>query len=683
MNVASPPSGILDPKQPWYNGKVGDRTWDSLKAKLTGGKDSSGTQYSSFVNLTNADADKLIKNLKKYGKYPQVNQTGGAGGYENLQKYQEWLVEEFLEKPFQQQTNQKIEDAAIESRLKEIQEQKKQKAQSFISGATPSAQVNKVSAKTTTISSIVPKKTVPQEVVDKIIPQSTADGGENETVVSPSKKVVSSLGRLTLDLVQINDNLDKIKDVIAEDYNQTKEKNKKEIEDYRKRVANKGRKFSKKDLGNDKRSLKDIIKPFVGGFFSGVGGSIRSLAAFNLLDALVSDNPLKAFQSLMGIGITFIPQIGTMIAGAVLKSLLKGFGKGVVGGGGMRGGPMRSPRGVGGGIGKFGSMMALGTGALALGGAYLASQQDETDPQATDGQTRLEQVTAEQKALTEKGLVSITQDDLKKFQNLNIKFEKTLDILMSKSRTGITTDVTNKSPANLTPGTANMSPADLGQVTDAVKDPNVKAFLDTISNVESAGKYNVSVGGSTFTDMSKHPEMYNSELGSDAAGRYQFISTTFKPIAQRLGLTDFSPRSQDLAAVQYLKDLGVLDEIQTGDPAKIEDVINRLKGSKWTGLQKYGSGQGSEFFQKRKQTYKSLAPTAQPKPAAANPEISANPASSGRSIAILPIPNLTGTNGPGSFNNNGSGDVASVDPRNPYDVYGRINRTGLNVVDVG
>jgi hypothetical protein len=72
-----------------------------------------------------------------------------------------------------------------------------------------------------------------------------------------------------------------------------------------------------------------------------------------------------------------------------------------------------------------------------------------------------------------------------------------------------------------------------------------------------------------------------------------------------------------------------------------------------------------------------------PKPAARNPEISANPASSGRSIAILPIPNLTGANGPGSFNNNGSGDVASVDPRNPYDVYGKINRTGLNVVDVG
>ena len=679
MNVASPPSGILDPKQPWYNGNVGDRTWDSLKAKLTGGKDSSGTQYSSFVNLTNADADKLIKNLKKYGKYPQVNQTGGAGGYENLQKYQEWLVEEFLEKPFQQQTNQKIEDAAIESRLKEIQEQKKQKAQSFISGATPSAQVNKVSAKTTTISSIVPKKTVPQEVVDKIIAQSTEDGGENETVASPSKKIVSSLGRLTLDLVQINDNLDKIKDVIAEDYNQTKEKNKKEIEDYRKRVANKGRKFSKKDLGNDKRSLKDIIKPFVGGFFSGVGGSIRSLAAFNLLDALVSDNPLKAFQSLMGIGITFIPQIGTMIAGAVLKSLLKGFGKGVVGGGGMRGGPMRSPRGVGGGgIGKFGSMMALGTGALALGGAYLASQQDETDPQANDGQTRLEQVTAEQKALTEKGLVSIAQDDLKKFQNLNIKFEKTLDILMSRS-SGIRTDSQQTGAGEGGGGGGNYG--------------DTSGNFSGSENAEKAFNYFKSKG---YTDQQAAAIVGNfqQESGVDPSrvnsigmrGIAQWDPNRWRNLEKFASAKNLDPNSLE-AQLQFTQ-----HELSTGDGGLSESTLKSSQSTSGATVlfrKQYERPNEAEANDPARINYAETVlkkyggtPVA-PKPAARNPEISANPASSGRSIAILPIPNLTGTNGPGSFNNNGSGDVASVDPRNPYDVYGRINRTGLNVVDVG
>jgi muramidase (phage lysozyme) len=563
------------------------------------------------------------------------------------------------------------------------EEQKKQKAQDFISQSSILKPGKKISVKVNRISGIIPKRSIPTDVATKITPKdseslvTSGQGSDAESVASPSRKVVSSLGRLTLDLVQINDNLDAIKDVIAEDYLQAKETNKREIEDYRKRIANRHKTLPKKDLGDDKNSLKDIIKPFVGSFFSGVGGAIRALAAFNLLDALLNGDYMKVFKSLMGIGITFIPQIGTMIAGAILKSLLKGFGRGMMrgaGGGGrmsmgrparMRGSP---------GIGKFGAMMALGTGALALGSAF-ASTQDNGD-----SQTRLEDLTAEQKALTDEGLVSITQTDLKKFQDLNKKFEKTLDILIKKSGSGISTDMTDKSYENTAPGTAPMS-ADIGQVTSAVEDPNVKAFLDTLANVESGGKYNVSVGGATFSDMSRHPEMYNPELGSDAAGRYQFISTTFKPIAERLGLKDFSPRSQDLAAVQYLKDLGVLDEIMTGDKQKIEDVIRRLRGSKWTGLRRYGEGQGFEFFQRRKQTYGSQSSVA-PTPSRRNAdEVSASPTSRGVLVSLVPTP--AGSNSPGSANNNGSSGNDYVDPSNREDTVGMLYRTQMNIMEVG
>lgn len=148
---------------------------------------------------------------------------------------------------------------------------------------------------------------------------------------------------------------------------------------------------------------------------------------------------------------------------------------------------------------------------------------------------------------------------------------------------------------------------DYGGTTEAVNDPNVRAFLDVLALHESGGRYNVSVGGATFSDMSKHPEMYRADLNSDAAGRYQFLSTTYKPIAARLGLKDFSAQSQDLAAVQYLKDLGVLDEIQSGDPQKIQSAVDRLKGSTWTGLKKYSSGQAVRYFQQRKSGYESGA----------------------------------------------------------------------------
>ena len=126
MSQTQPPEGVLNPNQPWYPGKVGEKTWVILKTRLTGGK-AFGTEYSSFVNLTSADADRLIENLKKDPRgYPQVNQTGGAGGYENLQKYQEWLREEYLEKPFRKETDAKIEQAAVDSRMKEIDAEREQ-----------------------------------------------------------------------------------------------------------------------------------------------------------------------------------------------------------------------------------------------------------------------------------------------------------------------------------------------------------------------------------------------------------------------------------------------------------------------------------------------------------------------------------------------------------------------------
>ena len=430
MNVASPPPGILDPKQPWYNGKVGDRTWDSLKAKLTGGKDSSGTQYSSFVNLTNADADKLIKNLKKYGKYPQVNQTGGAGGYENLQKYQEWLVEEFLEKPFQQQTNQKIEDAAIESRLKEIQEQKKEKAQSFISGATSFRPGKKISAKTTSISNIIPKKTIPQEIAEKITSPSELGGGENEPVTNAPRGVITSLGRLTLNLEQSNNNLEKIIEVIKDDYKTTKETNKKEIEDYRKRVANRGRILGKKELGNDKVDLSGIIKKYVGSFFSGTGGAIRALAVLNLIEGIMTGDPGKILGSLTGITASYLPAIGMAIGGKVAENLGKRL---FLGGGRRSGGGI--VRGFGGiareakpisRLARGGGRLALGAGlaagALAIGGKVFGGGgeaqrvSDITNPKQ-NGQGGAD--------------VLMPKDSLKRFDELNTKFEQAVNMLLS------------------------------------------------------------------------------------------------------------------------------------------------------------------------------------------------------------------------------------------------------------
>lgn len=93
---------------------------------------------------------------------------------------------------------------------------------------------------------------------------------------------------------------------------------------------------------------------------------------------------------------------------------------------------------------------------------------------------------------------------------------------------------------------------------EALKNPNVLLFLDLLAEAEGASKgYQTLFGGSTIQDLSKHPGIYQDFYNSttkeikrtSAAGRYQFKKDSWDEQAGRLGLTDFSPHSQDLAAI--------------------------------------------------------------------------------------------------------------------------------------
>ena len=99
-NLIDPPSGVLYKDKPWYTAKVGDGTWNLLKLKLTGKRDSHGGSFSSTVNLSDADADKLIANMKEDPRgYPQMDDGGGGmGWYDNYGRFQAWLVEQYLGK---------------------------------------------------------------------------------------------------------------------------------------------------------------------------------------------------------------------------------------------------------------------------------------------------------------------------------------------------------------------------------------------------------------------------------------------------------------------------------------------------------------------------------------------------------------------------------------------------------
>jgi len=106
---------------------------------------------------------------------------------------------------------------------------------------------------------------------------------------------------------------------------------------------------------------------------------------------------------------------------------------------------------------------------------------------------------------------------------------------------------------------------------------NVAAVLDTIAWSEigpallakSDDGYNVLVGATaavplTFPDYSQHPKVLNRVFNSTAAGRYQFIFSTWYALQEELHLPDFSPMSQDYAAIQLIHECDAIADAAAG-----------------------------------------------------------------------------------------------------------------------
>jgi len=104
-----------------------------------------------------------------------------------------------------------------------------------------------------------------------------------------------------------------------------------------------------------------------------------------------------------------------------------------------------------------------------------------------------------------------------------------------------------------------------------IEKSRVKAFLDLIAYSEGThDKYNIAFGHSKFTSFKDHPRVIHCKSGycSDAAGRYQFLSGTWKAISKKHKLKDFSPKNQDLAAIAKIKERGAYQLIVNDEAEK-------------------------------------------------------------------------------------------------------------------
>lgn len=114
---------------------------------------------------------------------------------------------------------------------------------------------------------------------------------------------------------------------------------------------------------------------------------------------------------------------------------------------------------------------------------------------------------------------------------------------------------------------------------------NVQAMLAVIRAGEGtadAKGYRRIVGGGEFESFADHPRVVRSgtfangvSWRSSAAGAYQFIESTWDETARVMGLPDFSPKSQDLAAVGRMAARGAIGDVVAGNFDKAVKAMAR------------------------------------------------------------------------------------------------------------
>jgi muramidase (phage lysozyme) len=157
----------------------------------------------------------------------------------------------------------------------------------------------------------------------------------------------------------------------------------------------------------------------------------------------------------------------------------------------------------------------------------------------------------------------------------------------------------------------------------ALADLNMQAFLVMIRVGEGTPDedgYRRHFGGRLFTSFADHPRVaITAGLGknkytSTAAGAYQFLSRTWDECAAALDLPDFSPASQDLAAVFLIDRRRALADVLAG---RFEQAVAKC-AREWASLPGSPYGQPVKTMQQALETYRIaggvLRPTGEPAP---------------------------------------------------------------------
>ena len=133
---------------------------------------------------------------------------------------------------------------------------------------------------------------------------------------------------------------------------------------------------------------------------------------------------------------------------------------------------------------------------------------------------------------------------------------------------------------------------------------NLKAFLTMIQYAEGTygqNAYRMLYGGKLFGDYSVHPNTAVTKGGvtSTAAGAYQILYRTWQSVQPVLALPDFSPTSQDRAAIELVRRRGALEDVMAG---RFGDALYKCR-KEWASLPGAGYGQGERSWDYLVQVY--------------------------------------------------------------------------------
>ena len=158
--------------------------------------------------------------------------------------------------------------------------------------------------------------------------------------------------------------------------------------------------------------------------------------------------------------------------------------------------------------------------------------------------------------------------------------------------------------------TGAVSPGAGGAGATSVNDPNAKALLNAIADAEGTSQYgnqgyNTQFTGKQFSGTNHPREVIKSGgYGSDAAGRYQFLSTTWDEYANG---RDMSAANQDQVALDLvskkrgvnIKDgLSMKEIYKLGQEwASIEGGPNGTPGGSYGGQAKYSADKFMKMYQ--------------------------------------------------------------------------------------